>query len=407
MPDSSASKRNSFQISASRYLAQALTLFCLLAAALLAQAQHEAVLYDFTGGLDGSGPSALLRDPSNGVFYGTAFIGGCGGAGTVFKVTPGGQLTVIHCFADQSTGGGVPGAGLVRDSAGTLYGTTTEGGRFDVCTEFGCGVVFKMNPDPPYRYTVLHRFSGFANDGVLPNAIMIDGVGNLFGTAGGGAFGWGMVFKIDTARQFSVLYNFTGGADGSEPVGGLVADAAGNLYGVTQIGGSSNAGVIFKISGTTETVLYNFTGGVDGGLTTGYDGHLILDSAGNLYGAASQGGIVNSNCPSGCGVTYRLSPQGTYAVLHSFTGGTDGAAPRLSLLRTAAGVIYGTSSSAAFRLAPSGSLTVLHDFAGGTGDGANPNGGLAMDSAGTLFGTTITGGTGCCNGVGVMFKISK
>jgi hypothetical protein len=74
MPDSSASKRNSFQISASRYLAQALTLFCLLAAALLAQAQHEAVLYDFTGGLDGSGPSALLRDPSNGVFYGTAFI---------------------------------------------------------------------------------------------------------------------------------------------------------------------------------------------------------------------------------------------------------------------------------------------------------------------------------------------
>ena len=407
MPPKHFANRRTLRIQTGIYFARALTFVFLLTTALLAQAQHEAVLYNFTGGLDGSGPSALLRDATTGVFYGTAFIGGCGGAGNVFKATPGGELTVIHCFADQSAGGGVPAAALVQDSFGALYGTTTDGGRFDVCTEYGCGVVFKINPDPPYRYTVLHRFSGFANDGIVPNAIMIDSAGNLFGTAGGGAFGSGIVFKIDTHRQFSVLYNFTGGSDGSEPVGGLVADAAGNLYGLTAIGGTFNAGVVFKISGTTETVVHDFTGGPDGGFSRGYDGHLILDSVGNLYGAASQGGIVNSNCPSGCGVIFRLSPRAVYTVLHSFTGIADGSFPNSSLIRTTSGVIYGTASSVAFRLAPSGTLTVLHDFVGGTADGVYPNGGLAMDSAGKLYGTTSKGGTGCCNGVGVIFEIYK
>jgi uncharacterized repeat protein (TIGR03803 family) len=384
-----------------------LALVFLLTAALLAQAQQESVLYNFTGGLDGSGPTSIIRDSSTGVLYGTAFIGGCGGAGTVYKVTPTGSLTVIHCFADQSSGGGVPGSGLVQDSAGTLYGTTSEGGGFETCTSFGCGVVFKVNPNPPYRYTVLHRFTGLPHDGMVPNAIMIDSTGNLFGTAGGGAFASGIMFKIDTSGTFSVLYTFTGGADGGQPQQGLVEDAAGNFYGFTKSGGSFNAGVIFKIRGTKETVLYNFTGGPDGGFVQGYDGHPILDSAGNLYGATSWGGIVNKTCPEGCGVLFRLSPSGVYTGIHSFTGGSDGSAPNSSLLRTSAGVIYGTSYSVAFKLTPSGSLTVLHNFVGGTSDGLAPNGGLVMDSNGSLYGSTFHGGTGCCDGVGVIFKISR
>ncbi|HYM77164.1 MAG TPA: choice-of-anchor tandem repeat GloVer-containing protein [Candidatus Dormibacteraeota bacterium] len=377
-------------------------------ASLFGHAQQESILYNFSGGLDGSSPSAVIRDSSTGVFYGTAFIGGCGGAGTVYKVSPGGELTVIHCFADQSPFGGVPGSALVRDSSGTLYGSTTEGGRFDACTDFGCGTVFKVNPDPPFNFTVLHKFSGLSNDGLLPNAIMIDSAGNLFGTAfGGGTFGCGIVFKIDISRKFSVLYNFTCGADGGEPVQGLVQDAAGNLYGVTEYGGTFNAGVVFKISGHSETVLYNFTGGSDGGFPEGYDGHLILDAAGNLYGTTSFAGTFNRTCGNGCGVIFELSPSGAYTVLHSFTGGGDGYSPRQSLLRTKSGTIYGTSLNVAFKLAPSGTFTVLHDFVGGANDGTKPNGSLIIDSAGVLYGSTEEGGTGCCNGVGVIFKISK
>jgi len=383
------------------------TLLCLLSTALPAQAQHENVIYNFSGGIDGSHPFSVIRDASTGVMYGTTIDGGCGGYGVVFKASPGGTSTVIHCFAGLWDGA-VPLAGVVRDSAGALYGTATEGGSYDYyCPEYGCGVVFKVNPDPPFDYTILHTFHG-GNDGIAPNAIMIDNAGNLFGTAfAGGALGWGSVFKIDTASKFSVLYTFTGGPDGGGPVQGLAEDAAGNLYGLTGFGGSYNAGVIFKISGTTETVIHTFTGGSDGGFTRGSDGHPILDPAGNLYGATTVGGNLADCGGIGCGLIFRLSPSGDYTVLHNFTGGGDGAEPNSSLLRTPAGVIYGTSQSVAYKLAPSGNLAVLHDFVGGTADGIYPNGGLVMDSAGTLYGSTGSGGTGCCNGAGVIFKIYK
>jgi uncharacterized repeat protein (TIGR03803 family) len=390
-----------------RRLIPAFTLVCLLTVTLLAQAQHESVIYNFTGGIDGAHPFSVIRDSSTGVIYGTTIDGGCGGEGVVFKASPGGESTVIHCFADLWDGG-VPLAGLVRDSAGALYGTASEGGSYDYyCPSYGCGVVFKVNPDPPFDYTILHTFYG-ANDGLVPNAIMIDKAGNLFGTTfAGGAFGWGVVFKIDTARKFTVLYSFTGGADGGGPVQGLAEDAAGNLYGLTEFAGAYNAGVIFKVSGTTETVIHNFTGGSDGGYTRGSDGHPILDSAGNLYGTTVAGGNLSACGGSGCGVVFRLSPGGVYTVLHSFTGGSDGTQPNASLLRTSAGVIYGTSANVAYRLSPSGSLTVLHTFTGGSGDGIYPNGGLTMDSAGTLYGSAGSGGTGCCNGAGVIFKILR
>lgn len=405
MPESSSPIRNLARFLSSRAFS-AILISSLLIPSLLARARQETVLYNFTGGLDGSGPSAIIRNSSTGVLYGTTPIGGCGGYGVVFKMSPGGTQTVIHCFAGLADGA-LPYAAPVQDSAGTIYGSASEGGDYTICTDSGCGTIFKVNPDPPFDFTILHTFTGATNDGQAPNAVMLDAAGNMFGTAGGGELGWGIVFKIDTAGKFSVLYNFTNGSDGGEPVGSLVEDAAGNLYGLTHSGGASKAGVIFKISGTTESVLHNFSGGADGGFATGYDGHPILDSAGNLYGAAFEGGIKNPVCPEGCGVIFRLSPSGQYTVLHSFTAHGDGAYPNSSLLRTASGVLYGTSLNVAYALAPSGSLTVLHTFAGGTTDGTSPNGGLAMDEAGTLYGSTSAGGTGCCNGVGVVFKILK
>lgn len=398
------------------------TLLVLLGALLAgpnARAQQDSVLYDFSGGLDGTGPSTVLRDSSSGVIYGTAFVGGCGGYGTVFKVSPGGNLTTIHCFAGLLDGA-VPYSGLVRDSAGTLYGTASEGGNYSVCTEYGCGVVFKVNPDPPFDFTLLHIFTGETNDGLVPNNLIIDKAGNLFGTAAGGKYGYGIVFKIDTAGAFSVLYNFTGGKDGSSPHQGLVEDAVGNLYGTTPFGGTFKAGVIFKVSGTAETVLYNFTGGVDGGFPEGFDQHLILDPSGNLYGTTFTGGTVNSICARGCGVLFEVTSSGTYVVRHRFTGLSDGSGPNASLLRTADGTIYGTAQyggssvtctnssggcGVAYKFTQSGGLTALHDFVGGTGDGAAPNGGLVTDKSGALYGSAVAGGNGFGSGVGVIFKI--
>jgi uncharacterized repeat protein (TIGR03803 family) len=187
--------------------------------------------------------------------YGTATCG------VVFKLSPAGTETVLYSFTGQPDGGN-PEAGLVRDAAGNLYGTTAFGGSSTTCPA-GCGTVFKLSPTG--TETVLHSFTG---------------------------------------------------PDGANPYAGLVRDAAGSLYGTTSSGGvkssacqggSETCGVAFKLSPTgTETVLYSFTGGADGDVP--YAG-LIQDAAGNLYGTTAYGG-ANSTCdpPYGCGVVFRLAP---------------------------------------------------------------------------------------------------
>ena len=121
------------------------------------------------------------------------------------------------------------------------------------------------------------------------------------------------------AQTFTVLYNFTGRRTGGNPYAGLVRDAAGNLYGTTYFGGSSNYGAVFKVDTSgTETVLYSFTGGADGGNPYG---SLVRDAAGNLYGTTHGGGA------SGCRNGVQAAKTGKETVLHSFTGGPDGAIP--------------------------------------------------------------------------------
>jgi uncharacterized repeat protein (TIGR03803 family) len=135
-------------------------------------------------------------------------------------------------------------------------------------------------------------------------------------------------------QTYTVLHRFTG-ADGQNPseYGHLIADSAGDLYGTTSGGGASGAGVVFKLNKTGETVLHSFTGGADGG--TPYAG-LTRDSAGNLYGTTSGGGA------SGAGVVFKLDTTGTETVLHNFTGG-DEAKPSAGLIRDSAGNFYGTT----------------------------------------------------------------
>jgi uncharacterized repeat protein (TIGR03803 family) len=252
----------------------------------------ETVLYRFpaTNG-DGFPQSGLVRD-SSGNLYGTTPNGGTSNAGTVFQVDSTGKKTVLYNFTD-STDGGDPAAGLIRDAAGNLYGTTIQGG-----SSFA-GTVFKV--DPAGKETVLYNFAGSSDGGSPEAGVIRDAHGNLYGTTNlGGTGGAGTVFKVDTQGQETVLHNFTAGNDGWLPSGGsLVRDSAGNLYGTAPQGGSTNFGVVFKIDAKgNETILHTFSGS-DGKIPYGT---LVLDKAGNLYGTTYQGGAY------GGGVVFKIAP---------------------------------------------------------------------------------------------------
>lgn len=409
-----------------------LALVCLLASALVpAQAQKFKVLHTFHGSNGGEPLGVLVRDPAGNI-YGTTGVGGTGkcskyGCGTAFKLNNVGKQVWLHSF--QGANGFVPSAGMLRDAAGNLFGTTVEGGRITkACGGVqggGCGVVFKL--DNTGKETVLYKFPGFPS-GSGPEALLAkDKAGNIYGTTyQGGASNFGTVFKMDKSGKEKVLYTFTGGADGCSPYPGVTLDRAGNLYGVTATGGAGfcngGFGVVYKLDTSgTQTVLHTF-GGPDGANPSSL---LLFDSKGNLYGTTSQGGS-SEVCGGGCGTVFRLSPDnGSWAenVLYSFCsleGCADGDEPVGSLVRDAAGNLYGTTifggtfrncngdaCGVTFELAANGEESVLHDFTGGA-DGAFPFGGLTIDSSGNLYGTTQGGGARCFGSsrCGVVFKIT-
>jgi uncharacterized repeat protein (TIGR03803 family) len=355
------------------------------------QSFSETVLYNFTGGPAGQDPyDGVLRD-ANGNLYGTTWGGGTNTYGVVYKVDSSGTETVLHSFIGGASDGAYPNASVLRDTAGNLYGTTSYGGSL-TCN---CGVVFEISPKG--KETVLHVFSG--TDGEVPYAGLIrDGAGNLYGTAAyGGTYGAGVVFKLDSSGNETILHTFSyGTTDGAFPYGTLIRDAAGNLYGTTENGGSGGGGIVFKLDPSgNETVLHNFAGGASDGATP--RSALIRDAAGNLYGTTQLGGRANF------GTIFRLDPTGHFTLLHSFAG-ADGSLPYAGLTRDSAGNLYGTTyqggdfSCAAygcgviFQVNHSGQFSVIHTFTGFT-DGAYPEAGLTVDSAGNLYGTTSWGGS--------------
>jgi uncharacterized repeat protein (TIGR03803 family) len=373
---------------------------------------HYRVLYTFPGGTAGIGPNGVIRDAA-GNFYGMTGAGGdfeCDltgslGCGVVFKLNAAGKETVLHRFTGSPTDEGTPFAGVVRDALGNLYGTTSGVPLYN-------GTVFKV--DRAGKETVLYSFTG-GTDGLEPLAgLVLDAAGNLYGTTNaGGASGQGVVFKVDATRKETVLYSFTGGADGGGPMAGVILDSAGNLYGTTASGGASSNGVVFKLDTSgTETVLHSFTGGADGGGPSG----VIRNSAGDIYGMTGNGGNrhCNLNGSPGCGVVFKLDTVGKLTVLHTFMGKADGGIPSGDLIRDAAGSLYGSTGfggnlhycegsgcGVVFKLNTAGKLTVLHTFTGGL-DGAAASS-LVQDAAGNLYGAAGIGGA---SNNGVVFKIT-
>jgi uncharacterized repeat protein (TIGR03803 family) len=236
----------------------------------------------------------VIRD-STGNLYGTTYDGGVTGVtlGVVFKLDTTGRETA-YAFPG-SLGGSEPLYGVIRDPAGNLYGTTEYGGTgFSI---FGYGVVYKLNTAG--QQTVLYAFTGGADGGTPGSGVILDSAGNLYGTTYAGGTGAGVVYMLDKAGTETVLYTFTGGADGGNPSGGVIRDSEGNLYGTTGSGGAANEGVVFKLdTAGKETVLYSFTGGAGGSGPC----CVIGDSAGNLYGTA-----VGGTNPGG--VVFKLIPQ--------------------------------------------------------------------------------------------------
>jgi uncharacterized repeat protein (TIGR03803 family) len=280
----------------------------LAAAAGFAPAQ-SGVLYSFKAtGIDGNVPVAGLIFNSSGALFGTTSSGdvGAGNNGTVFKLTALGSEKVLHSFTGAPGDGSDPVAGLIFDNNGALYGTTQFGGTK------GCGTVFMLTPPVPpltlWTETVLHNFKN-GTDGCRPEASLIfDSSGALYGTTAGGGTN-GTTFKLaPPVPPETVLYFFAGGSDGSDPVAGLIFDSNGALFGTTQLGGGpANSGTVFKLKPPvppattwTEKVLYSFQGGSDGALPMA---GLVFDSNGALFGTTQRGGGTANS-----GTMFKLKP---------------------------------------------------------------------------------------------------
>jgi len=366
------------------------------------QAQTFKVLYNFTGSADGQSPyGSLVRDTA-GNLYGTTEAGGASGAGTVFKVDKSGTHTVLYSFTGGSDGGN-PYVGVIRDAAGNLYGTTAAGGTS------GLGTVFKLTKTR--KETVLHSFAG-GSDGCYPyGGLLRDVAGNLYGTTEVcGASGVGTVFKLSKTGKETVLHSFAGGSsDGEFPsFTGLLMDTNGNLYGVAEQGGTYNQGVVYKLSKSGKLkVLHSFAGGTSDGCDV--FGTPAMDAEGNLYGTANA-------CASGhVGIVWKVSQKGKETVLHNFmAGSSDGAEPIAGVIMDANGNLYGdtyqggsANLGTVYKLNKRGKVTLLHTFTGPDGD--YPYSGVIRDSAGNFYGTTLYGGSGqqCNNGCGTVWQITK
>jgi uncharacterized repeat protein (TIGR03803 family) len=362
----------------------------MLGLGLSAQSQTFTTVYSFSGA-DGEEPTAGVIQDEVGNIYGTTARGGnlgCGGCGVVYELTTSGMETVLYAFGPDS---GRPYAPAFRDKVGSIYGTTEQGGA-DVY-----GDVFKIGKSG--NESVLHTFSG-GSDGCYPLQGVIRGKANsLYGTTSDTfCSGLGTIFKVDEAGNYTLLHTFTGyPSDGAYPYyGHLLTDNSGNLYGVTTGGGSGRAckgcGVLYKLTPEGEVkILHNFAGGTSDGCFP--QGSVSRDDAGNLYGTTLGCGSNNY------GTIWKVSNAGKETILHNFAGGTssDGCSPYAGVTHGSNGKLYGVTSKCGangdgtlFELGANGRLTVLHSFDGS--DGAVPYGEILRQTNGTLYGTTTIDG---------------
>jgi len=364
---------------------------------VLAQAETLTTIHSFTGN-NGDGeypfPEGRLTFDNNGTLYGTTAGGGTNYNGTVYRLVPpavnGGAWTenVLYRFAGGADGR-QPSMGVVFDQDGNLFGTTQFGGNAQACGG-GCGTLFELSPPAApggeWTHTVLYTFQGGA-DGQYPGEVLFGANGALYGTTvSGGAnpgvlchsnyrikFGCGTVLEFVPPSQKggawtkTVLYTFPGFKhDGTGPGSEITFDSQGNIYGVSG-GGTGGYGTVWQLTPPTgsgswkEAVLHNFTGSSDGGYP---GGTVVVGANGVLYGTGSYSGVANAS-----GVVFELTPP--------------------------------AQSGGAW------TETVLHTFPAFNGDATTPASTLAIDPSGNLYGTSDFGGSNACYlGCGTIFKLA-
>jgi uncharacterized repeat protein (TIGR03803 family) len=420
------------------------------------------------GGSEGTHPQGALVMDASGNFYGTTQNGGAYGFGTVYEVSPDGMggwtYRTLHSFCQDTTNcpdGGQPVSALVIDTSGNLYGTTSYYGHTG--TGYG-GTAFKIThvgrPSPTFK--VIYTFCSLTGcaDGTHVNAGLsyagaasgaYDGTSPLFGTTvsgGTGLFANGVVFKLEPPAgsgtwNETVLYNMcsvSGCIDGANPSSGVLVDGSGNLYGTAGTG-AFGSGEVYQLApsggGYSESVVYNFCATPVSGCPDGKSpaGNLVLDSTGNkFFGTTGVGGSqYSTDYSDGAGVAFELDrgtscpvgtvPQWCETVLHNFCTSTscaDGFWPADGgLAIDSSGVLYGLTQrggaswpaidgGVAYKLsgAHHSSLHVLHSFCSSSGcaDGASPDASLIVDTSGTVYGTTPSGGDSF--GEGTVFSIT-
>lgn len=280
-----------------------------------------------------------------------------------------------------------------------------------------------------------HTFRG-TPDGAMPEGRLVsDSAGDLYGTTEiGGALGYGSIYELMASGGERILYSFSGAADGGYPTGKMVREANGFLVGTASGGGNlggncgflNGCGVVWMLNPSGKLrVLYTFTGGVDGAAPLG---GLVRGVNGTFYGAAEYGGSSAGECAAqnetqfGCGVIYQINGNGVFAVLHTFSAGSDGQWPIAPLELDASGNLYGTTlygggsttavctseenkgCGVVFKVDTSGHESVLYAFNGAPDAGWPIENDVVVDAAGNLYGTTIGGGA---SQYGAVYKVDS
>ena len=377
------------------------------ATVVVLSAQTFQTLYSFDHSGQGS-PLGLIQ-AQNGELYGATGSGSANSGGTLFKITTNGTLTTLHDFCAQKpcTDGWRP-ATPIQTPSGELYGTTAESGP-----GFGAGgTVYKLTPAGDL--TTLYSFCAQSGclDGSIPSGLVRAPDGVFYGGTGiYGAYGAGTIFRITPDGALTTLYSFcaqSGCPDGASPKSTLVWSTNGDLYGTTPSGGAYNQGTVFKITPDgTLTTLHSFcaeSGCLDG--STPYAA-LVQAANGNFYGTTQNGGASNE------GTLFEMTPDGALTTLFNFCAACPaGSNPVGALIQATDGALYGTTGAggahgkgAVFKFVPNGTLTTLYSFCSESKctDGGSPPAGLVQDTNGVFYGTTADGGA---YGYGTVYSLS-
>jgi len=350
------------------------------------------ILKQFNLNVDGGYADGELIKGADGNFYGLTGAGGVNGYGTIYKISAAGDFNIIKSFSFSADGAG-PRGHLTLAKDGNFYGITRGGGSN------GAGTIFKLTPDGVY--TVIHNMNKATEGGDSYGSLTEGKDGNLYGAAyDGGTYGYGTVFKVTKSGTLTVLKHLNQAVDGGYPYSDLIQATDGNFYGTCYNGGSFGYGTIFKISGSTFNVVKNFSYSVDGGYIYG---GVMQNTDGNLYGITAAGGST------GAGTIYKLTLAGAFSVIHTMNAATEGNNSTSVFVKGSDNNLYALCNSGgtnnqgtAFNVSTSGGLTVLANFNGSFKFGNTPFSTFIKGKDSAYYATTSLGGA---YGFGTIIKI--